>query len=49
MNKIRLINKSILIKAVKTALAALFSIIVSQELSLDFVAAAGIITIIKIF
>lgn len=49
MNKTRLINKSILIKAVKTALAALFSIIVSQEVSLDFAAAAGIITIIKIF
>lgn len=49
MNKIRLINNSILIRTVKTALTALLSVIVSQELSLDFVAAAGIITIIKKF
>ena len=49
MNKIRLINKSILIRTVKTALAALLSIIVSQELSLDFAAAAGIIAILNIF
>lgn len=49
MNKTRLINKSILIRIVKTALAALLSIIVSQELSLDFGATAGIITFIKIF
>lgn len=49
MNKTKLVNKSILIRAVKTALAALLAIIVSQELSLDFAAAAGIITIIKIF
>lgn len=49
MNKIRLINKSILIRTVKTALAALLSIIVSQELSLDFAAAVGIIAILNIF
>ena len=49
MNKTRLINKSILIRTVKTALAALLSIIVSQELSLDFAAAAGIIAILNIF
>lgn len=49
MNKIRLINKSILIRTVKTALAALLAIIVSQELSLDFAAAAGIIAILNIF
>lgn len=49
MNKTRLINKSILIRTVKTALAALLAIIVSQELSLDFAAAAGIIAILNIF
>ena len=49
MNKTRLINKSILIRTVKTALAALLAIIVSQELSLDFAAAAGIIAILNIY
>lgn len=49
MNKTKLINKSILIRTVKTALAALLAIIVSQELSLDFAAAAGIIAILNIF
>lgn len=49
MNKTKLVNKSILIRTVKTALAALLAIIVSQELSLDFAAAAGIIAILNIF
>lgn len=42
-------NKSILIRTVKTAVAAFLAIVVSQELSLDFAAAAGIIAILNIF
>lgn len=40
---------TILIRTVKTAAAALLAIIVSQALSLDFAAAAGIIAILNIF
>ena len=42
-------NKSILIRTVKTAVEAFLAIVVSQELSLDFAAAAGIIAILNIF
>lgn len=44
-----IINKSILIRTVKTAVAAFLAIVVSQEFSLDFAAAAGIIAILNIF
>lgn len=44
-----IMNKSILIRTVKTAVAAFLAIVVSQELSLDFAAAAGIIAILNIF
>ena len=42
-------NKTILIRTIKTALAALLAILVAQELSLDYAAAAGIIAILNIF
>lgn len=42
-------NKSILIRTLKTAFAALLAILVAQELSLDYAAAAGIIAILNIF
>lgn len=42
-------NKTILIRTIKTALAALLSIIVAQELSLEYASAAGIIAILNIF
>lgn len=40
---------TILIRTIKTAAAALLAILVSQALSLDFAAAAGIIAILNIF
>lgn len=42
-------NKSIISRAIKTAVAALLAIVVSQELSLEYAAAAGIIAILNIF
>lgn len=42
-------KKTILIRTIKTAVAALLSIIVAQKLSLEFAAAAGIIAILNIF
>lgn len=42
-------NKTILVRTIKTALAALLAILISQELSLEFAAAAGIIAILNIF
>ena len=42
-------RKSIISRTIKTALAALLAIIVSQELSLEFAAAAGIIAILNVF
>lgn len=42
-------NKTILIRTIKTALASLLSIIVAQELSLEYASAAGIIAILNIF
>lgn len=42
-------NKTILIRTIKTALAALLAIIVAQELSLEYASAAGIIAILNIF
>lgn len=42
-------SKSLLIRTVKTAFAAILSIIVAEQLSLDFAAAAGIIAILNIF
>ena len=42
-------NKTILIRTINTALAALLAILVAQELSLDYAAAAGIIAILNIF
>ena len=42
-------NKSIVSRTIKTALASLLAIIVSQELSLEFAAAAGIIAILNVF
>lgn len=42
-------RKSIISRTVKTALASLLAIIVSQELSLEFAAAAGIIAILNVF
>lgn len=42
-------RKSIISRTIKTALASLLAIIVSQELSLEFAAAAGIIAILNVF
>lgn len=42
-------KKSIVSRTIKTALASLLAIIVSQELSLEFAAAAGIIAILNVF
>lgn len=42
-------NKTILIRTIKTALASLLAIIVAQELSLEYASAAGIIAILNIF
>ena len=42
-------RKSIISRPIKTALASLLAIIVSQELSLEFAAAAGIIAILNVF
>ncbi|MDU2131340.1 MAG: aromatic acid exporter family protein [Finegoldia magna] len=42
-------RKSIISRTIKTALASLLAIIVSQELSLEFAAAAGIIAILNAF
>lgn len=42
-------NKTILIRTIKTALASLLSIIVAQNLSLEYASAAGIIAILNIF
>lgn len=42
-------SKSLLIRTVKTAFAAILSIIVAEQLALDFAAAAGIIAILNIF
>lgn len=42
-------NKTILIRTIKTALASLLAIIVAQELSLECASAAGIIAILNIF
>ena len=42
-------RKPIISRPIKTALASLLAIIVSQELSLEFAAAAGIIAILNVF
>ncbi len=42
-------KKSIVSRTIKTALASLLAIVVSQQLSLEFAAAAGIIAILNIF
>ena len=42
-------RKSIISRTIKTALASLLAIIMSQELSLEFAAAAGIIAILNVF
>ncbi|MDU4671726.1 MAG: aromatic acid exporter family protein [Finegoldia magna] len=42
-------RKSIISRTIKTALASLLAIVVSQELSLEFAAAAGIIAILNVF
>ncbi len=42
-------KKTILIRTIKTAVAALLSIIIAQKLSLEFAASAGIIAILNIF
>lgn len=42
-------KKSIVSRTIKTALSSLLAIIVSQELSLEFAAAAGIIAILNVF
>lgn len=44
-----IMKKSIVSRTIKTALASLLAIIVSQELSLEFAAAAGIIAILNVF
>ena len=44
-----ILKKSIVSRTIKTALASLLAIIVSQELSLEFAAAAGIIAILNVF
>ena len=42
-------NKIVLIRTLKTAFAALFSIILAQEIGLEYSAAAGIIAILNVF
>lgn len=42
-------NRGLIIRAVKTAFAAIFSIILAGKLGLDYGAAAGIIAILNIF
>lgn len=42
-------KKSIVSRTIKTALSSLLAIIVSQELSLELAAAAGIIAILNVF
>lgn len=42
-------KKTILIRTIKTAVAALLSIFIAQKLSLEFAASAGIIAILNIF
>lgn len=44
-----ILRKSIISRTIKTALASLLAIVVSQELSLEFAAAAGIIAILNVF
>lgn len=44
-----IMRKSIISRTIKTALASLLAIVVSQELSLEFAAAAGIIAILNVF
>ena len=44
-----ILRKSIISRTIKTALASLLAIVVLQELSLEFAAAAGIIAILNVF
>lgn len=42
-------NKTVMVRTLKTAFASLFSILIAEELGLDYAAAAGIIAILNVF